>query len=215
MLFVGDSVTCAEGVDRVPGHSQGRPAGWNPARSYGMLLARKLDAQCHLVCYGGRGLVRDWQGRRDVLNAPQFFDLALPDELAPPAWDHGAYVPDVVVVSLGTNDFNLDIGDFPEREEWVGTYVRFMRAIRGRYPEAHVFLTEGAIVDDPPGSPRAQKSVLRAYVAETASRLADPKVHVLEARHYPGEGADAHPPAVAHAAMARDMEPMIRAALGW
>ncbi len=215
LLFLGDSVTCGEGVERSPGHRQGLASDWNPYLSYGMRLARTFDAQGHLVCYGGRGLTRDWQGKRDVLNAPQFFDLAVPDELGAPAWDHSLYVPDVIVVSLGTNDFNLAIGEFPEREEWVTTYVRFVRAIRSRYPEAHIFLTEGAIVNDssPPG--RAQKSVLRSYLAEIAARLADPRVHVFESRHYPGDETDAHPAAAQHAAMARDVEPIIRAAVSW
>jgi lysophospholipase L1-like esterase len=213
MLFIGDSVTCGEGVARSPGHRQGDAPDWNPYLSYGMLLARKLDAQCHLVCYGGRGLVRDWRGRRDVLNAPQFFDLALPDEEGAPVWDHRAYVPDVVVVSLGTNDFNPSIGEFPEREEWVGAYVRFVRAIRSRYPEAQVLLTEGAIVNDTPE--RAQRSTLHAYIAETVGRVADPRVRAVESRHYAGDEADAHPPGAAHAAMARDLEPLIRAIAGW
>ena len=213
MLFIGDSVTCGEGVDRAPEHRQGRPAGWNPYLSYGMLLARRFDAQCQLVCFGGRGLLRDWQGRRDVLNAPQFFDLAVPDELAPPAWDHAAYPPDVVIVSLGTNDFNLGIGELPDREEWVETYVRFVRTIRSHYPDAHILLTEGAIVDDTPE--RGQRSTLRAYIAQTVARLADPKVRAIESRHYSGDAADAHPPGAAHAAMARDLEPFIRAAVGW
>jgi lysophospholipase L1-like esterase len=58
------------------------------------------------------------------------------------------YVPDVVFVSLGTNDFSVSIGALPEREEFASAYVRFLRAIRARYPEAHVLLTEGAIVSD-------------------------------------------------------------------
>jgi hypothetical protein len=213
MLFIGDSVTCAEGVDRAPGHVKGRSSAWNPYLSYGMLLARTFDAQCQLVCYGGRGLTRDWRGHSDVLSAPQFFDLALPDEQNPPAWDHAAYVPDVVVASLGTNDFNLGIGEFPGREEWVGAYVRFVRSIRARYPEAHVFLTEGAIVND--SADRAQRSTLRAYLAETAVRLADTRVHVIESQRYPGDDADAHPTGAQHAAMARDLAPVIRAAVGW
>lgn len=213
MLFIGDSVTCAEGVDRTPEHVKGRPSAWNPYLSYGMLLARKFDAQCQLVCYGGRGLIRDWQGRHDVLNAPQFFDLAVPDELGPPAWDHSAYVPDVVVVSLGTNDFNLGIGEFPDREEWVSAYVHFVRAIRSRYPQAHILLTEGAIVNDTPD--HAQRSTLRAYISETVARVADPKVRAIESRHYSGDAADAHPTGAEHAAMARDLEPLIRAAVGW
>ena len=215
MLFIGDSVTCGEAVERPAGWKQERPASWNPYLSYGMILARTFDAQCHLVCFGWRGLIRDWRGRRDVLNAPQFFDLAVPDEKDPPAWNHSAYIPDVVVVSLGTNDFSLGIGDFPERNDWVAAYVSFVRIIRARYPEAHIFLTEGAIVNDVADPARPQKSILDGYIVETAARLADPKVHVFESRHYPGDAADAHPTAPQHAAMARDIEPIIRAAVGW
>jgi lysophospholipase L1-like esterase len=215
MLFVGDSVTCGEGVDRTPDCKKDKFESSNAYLSYGMLLARALDAQCHLVSYGGRGLIRDWQGRRDVLNAPQFFDLALPDEATKPPWDHDAYIPDVVVVSLGTNDFNLEIGDFPDREEWIDAYVRFLRAIRLHYPDAHVFLTEGAIVKDLAETGRLQKTVLRQYIAGTAERLADPKVHFFESRHYPGDACDAHPTSAQHAAMAGDIEPIIRAAVGW
>ncbi len=215
MLFIGDSVTCGEAVERAPDWKKDRPASWNAYRSYGMILGRIFDAQVHLVCYGGRGLVRDWQGRRDVLNAPQFFDLAVPEEKSAAAWDHAAYVPDVVVVSLGTNDFSLGIGDFPEREEWVNSYVRFVRAIRTRYPQAHIFLTEGAIVNDIADPTRPQKSILSGYIKETAARLGDPRVHVFSSRHYTGDDSDAHPTGAQHAAMARDIEPIIRAAVGW
>ena len=215
MMFIGDSVTCGEAMDRAPNWKEDRPASWDAYHSYGMLLGRKLDAQVHLVCFGGRGLVRDWRGRSDVQNAPQFFDLALPDDTTPPLWNHDSYIPDVVVVSLGTNDFNFTIGDFPERESWVSAYVRFVRTIRAHYPDAHILLTEGAIVDDMTDPQRPRKSVLAGYIKETVSRLADPRLHYFESRHYPGDASDAHPTAAQHAAMARDIEPIIRAEMGW
>ena len=46
-------------------------------------------------------------------------------------------------------------------------------------------------------------------------RLADPRFHVFTSRYYPGDPTDAHPTADQHAAMARDLEPDIRAAVGW
>jgi lysophospholipase L1-like esterase len=214
MLFVGDSVTCGERIDRQPGETEPF-ASSNGLLSFGMLLARRFDAQAHLVCYGGRGLVRDWRGRRDVWTGPQLFDLAVPDELGPPAWDHTLYTPDVVFVSLGTNDFNLAIGPLPEREEFVAAYVRFVRAIRARHPAAHVFLSEGAIVNDEADPKRPQKTVLREYLAETARRLGDARVHLAFSRHYPGDAENAHPTKEQHAAMARDLEPVIREAVGW
>jgi lysophospholipase L1-like esterase len=214
MLFIGDSVTCGEGA--AAGRQCPKDSSWwDASSSYGMLLARTFDAQCHLVCYGGRGLIRDWRGKSDVLNAPQFFDLAIPEETAPPSWDHAAYVPDVVVVSLGTNDFNLAIGPLPEREAFVGAYVSFVRAVRARYPQAFVILTEGAIVSDEADPARPQRTVLREYLGETVRRLGDARVRAVESPHYTGDGCDAHPTHEQHAAMARDLEPLIREIVGW
>jgi lysophospholipase L1-like esterase len=167
------------------------------------------------VCYGGRGLVRDWQGRSDVLTGPQLFELAVPEETGAAPWDHASYTPDAVFVSLGTNDFNLAIGPLPEREVFVSACVRFVKKIRSRYPAAQVFLTEGAIVSDESDPTRPQKTVLREYLAETARRLADTRVHVLPSRHYPGDAQNSHPTREQHAAMARDFEPVIRRTLGW
>ena len=229
MLFIGDSVTCGEAIDREevpegtippgadapPACKKDPPASSNAYLSYGMLLGRSLSAQVHLVCYGGRGLIRDWRGNGKVANAPQFFDLAIVDPPARSPWNHAAYVPDVVVVSLGTNDFNLDLGAFPEREQYVSAYVTFARAIRARYPAAHLLLTEGAIVSDETDPERPQKTVLREYIAETARRLADARVHVVEATRYPGDACNPHPTRDQHAAMAHDLEPVIRQALGW
>jgi lysophospholipase L1-like esterase len=214
MLFVGDSVTCGERIDRQPGETEPF-ASSNGYLAYGMRLARALGAQCHLACYGGRGLIRDWRGRSDVLTGPELFDLAVPEETAAPVWDHTSYTPDVVFVSLGTNDFNLEIGPPPDRETFVSAYVRFVQAIRSYYPVAHVFLTEGAIVNDEADPKRPQQTVLREYLAETARRLGDARVHVVASQHYPGDAQNSHPTREQHAAMARDYEPVIRQALGW
>jgi hypothetical protein len=214
LMFVGDSVTCGAGTERAFACAKDGIASSNGAASYGMLLGRALDAQSHLVCYGGRGLLRDWRGRRDVYTVPEVFDLAVPDEPKGPPWDHARYVPDAVVVSIGTNDFNPAIGPFPERDEYVAAYVAFLKTIRARYPNAAVLVTEGAIVNDGEDG-RKQKTTLAAYVAEAVRRVADARVLLVPSTHYPGDACDAHPTAGQHAAMARDFEPLLRAALGW
>jgi hypothetical protein len=218
LLFIGDSVTCGEATDR--------PANCDPARagtdaaatsnglaSYGMLLGRALGAQVHLVCFGGRGLIRDWRGKQNVLNGPQLFEAALPIDGRPAPWNHAEYQPDAIVISLGTNDFNLALGPFPERERYVSAYVAFVQTILARHPSAHVLLTEGAIVNDEKDPTRPQKSTLRAYLAEVVRRIGNPHVRAVESRHYGGDACNEHPTAAQHAQMARDLEPALRQAL--
>jgi hypothetical protein len=217
LLFVGDSVTCGEAIDRAPDCRDAHAAAVtaNGYLSYGMRVARALGAEAHLVCYGGRGLVRDYRGKSNVLNGPQLFDAALAVDGHPVPWDHAGYIPDLVVVSLGTNDFNLDLGPLPEREPFVAAYVTFVRAIRARYTAAQILLTEGAIVSDDDDPTRPRKTVLRDYIAETVRRLGDGRVHAVPATHYPGDACNPHPTGAQHEAMARDLEPVIRKIAGW
>ncbi|MET0322729.1 MAG: xylan esterase, partial [Duganella sp.] len=101
LLVLGDSVTCGEAIDRVPGEKK-QPSWWNPRASYGMLLARDLRAQVQLVCAGGRGLVRTWDNRTDLLKLPDYYQLAIADQQAQVAWDQRDYRPDLILVAIGT-----------------------------------------------------------------------------------------------------------------
>lgn len=214
LLLVGDSVTCGEAIARTPDCKKD-PDWWDPSASYGMLLARALEAEVHLVCYGGRGLIRDWQGNRDVLNAPQFFELAVPDPAEPAPWNHADYSPDLIVVSLGTNDFNLALGALPTAEEYVPAYVAFVRTLRARHPAAKIVLTEGAIVSDAADPARPQRTVLRGYLKSTVEQLHDAGVSHFESSHHPGDACDPHPTREQHASMAAELEPEARRLLGW
>lgn len=209
LLVIGDSVTCGEGVHR--------PASYrcdtNPRRpdsdhSYGMLLGRALAAETQLVCYGGRGLIRSWNGNTDELQAPQFFDLAIPVPDGPAA-DLSAFVPDAILISLGTNDFNLGIGPLPERERFVSAYVDFVGRLLSLYPDAEIALTEGAIVNDGADPDRPQRRVLRSYIADTVERLGNNRVHQLLSRRHPGDDCDAHPTGAQHRMMASELLPDI------
>ncbi len=204
MLVLGDSVTCAEGVKRGTGKLD---PSWNDARnSYGMLAAQALDAQVHLVCYGGRGLIRSWNKRTDEFNLADFYELAIPDAANPVRWDHARYQPDLIVSAIGTNDFSPGV---PEREAYVQAYVKFVQTLRRNHPKARVVLTEGAILNG------ENKTILQSYIAETIKRVDDPRVSSVSSTWYPGDAVDAHPTGAQHAMMARDLVPQLRQTMGW
>lgn len=212
LMFVGDSVTCGSGVENnfICTSDPAHPAS-DAYHSYGMELGRRLDAQTHLVCYGGRGLDRDYRGlgiAENVLNAPQFLDLSiLADDAANRApWDSSKWTPDGIVVSLGTNDFNLQKTRPLDGEVFAGDYARFLMTLRSHYPNASIFVTEGAIVTDP---------FLRRYIQDAVSRTNDARIQWVKANHYPGNGCDGHPTRAQHQQIADDLEPVLRKTLAW
>jgi Carbohydrate esterase 2 N-terminal/GDSL-like Lipase/Acylhydrolase family len=227
LLFIGDSVTCGEALLRGPTCDK-TFEWWDPFNSYGMRLGRLLRSDVSLVCFGGRGLIRDWQGRKDGLGGRELFGLAVPLETSPAevfpgcelsaadlAWNHQHDVPDVIVVSLGTNDFNLALGPLPGREEYVSAYVDLVNELLQTAPKAEVVLTEGSIVNDVTDPKRPQKRVLRAYIEATLERVASPRVRFAPATYYPGDACDPHPTKEQHAHMADDLLPFVQQALGW
>lgn len=215
LLFIGDSITCGACVEQLPPDYPDGHGSCNAARSFGMELGRRLAAQVHLVSYGGRGVIRDWQGLGNdaIANAPVFFERALPDDPAS-AWDHAAYQPDAVVVGLGTNDFNQGI---PDERVWTAAYAAFLARIRAVHPKARIIITSspmfGPRVDN---GDRAKAASHEHYLDETVLLRAQAGDHQVEAfryRHMPGSAKNAHPTAPQHLLMADDLEPLLRARL--
>jgi lysophospholipase L1-like esterase len=208
LLFIGDSITCGEGTEEadVPGSPGAERS--NAAASFGMKLATRLDSQVHLVSYGGRGIIRDWQGNRATNNAPVFYELALPDD-PKSAWSHANYVPDAVGICLGTNDFSPGI---PERDEFVSAFAAFVRKVRRDAQGAPVVLIDSPILDDVAGE-LPKLSVCRAYLDEIVKEVGAPGVVHVPINHCEGSPGDGHPTAAEHTLMADKLEPVFRKAL--
>jgi lysophospholipase L1-like esterase len=212
LMFVGDSVTCGAGVENnaTCTADSAHPAN-DVYHSYGMELGRRLDAQTHMICYGGRGVDRDYRGlgiADNVLNAPQFLDLSIAadESLNRAPWEFHSWTPDAIFVSLGTNDFNLQKTKPLDANKFVEDYARLLRTLRSHYPQAAIFVTEGAIVTDP---------LLQRYVQDAVAKILDARIQWVEATHYPGNGCDGHPTKAQHLHMADDIEPVLRKALSW
>ena len=174
--------------------------------SYGMLTAAALEAQVNLVCYGGRGLVRSWNGRTDELNLPDYAELTIADPTSPVMWDHGNYTPDLILSAIGTNDFSQGI---PDRENYVSTYVALIKRLLELHPRAHIVLTAGAILSG------EKKAALTLYLTEVKQRIASSQLHLVPSNHYPGDACDAHPTKAQHEAMAKDLAPQLKRIMHW
>jgi lysophospholipase L1-like esterase len=208
--FVGDSITCGYGNESANEKEHFAAATENNYLAYGAMAARDLGAEYAAVAWSGKWLF----GNNAI---PLLYDLALPND-AQSKWDFSTWVPQVVVVNLGTNDFGPKN---PTEAEWQDAYRAFIQTVRKNAPQCHVFCAVGSMMSDgyPPG--RKALSTIRQYTSglvDALRKAGDKKVHYVEfdpqdAKN--GLGGDWHPSVKTHRLMADKLVPAVKKELGW
>lgn len=145
--FIGDSITCAYGVEGKSAYENYTTATENFMKSYAYLTAQKLNADYSAVCYSGHGVVSGYSndGERNTasLVPPYYKNYGNLSDYAKP-WDFSAKPNDVVVINLGTNDSSYVDKDLDNRgQEFVNGYEEFLETIRECNPEAYIICTVG------------------------------------------------------------------------
>ncbi len=214
LMFIGDSLTCGEYNERFPPENEKSARTTNATRSYGMLLAKWLNAQVHLISYGGRGIVRNWDGRRDVNTVPVFFERALPDK-PESKWDHTRYQPDIVVINVGT-DHDHDILPKTELDD---AYTAFVFRVRTVYPKAYLLISESGFQPDAAsGQPTTMRDALLKTLETVVSRrheAGDSRIRLVRTGYFPGTPTDPHLVAFQQEQIAQDFLGPIREVSGW
>jgi lysophospholipase L1-like esterase len=226
--FVGDSITCGYGDEasiaaptytepNTGYHARNQDVG----KAHGPLTAQRLGAEWVTTCVSGRGVYRNNDGSRAGV-LPLVYRRTLPDSPTP-TWDPRSYVPDVLVVNLGTNDFSVNdasgLPSAPPSEPFQQAYAAFVRELRATYPSARIVCAVGPMLNDsyPPG--RQAWTRLRRDVSALVSTLraeGDTRVHAFAFTPMAGDpyGEDWHPTAAFHARMADELVPFLQG-LGW
>lgn len=138
--FIGDSYTCGYGNEvNIP--QNGNPntgfhsVNENNYNAWGAIATRALKAEYVCTAVSGRGLYRNNTGTT-IGTIPSVYDETIADA-SNPAWDHNNYIPNVVVLHLGTNDFYpVSQGSAIDSSTFVSTYINFVNKLRGYYPSA-------------------------------------------------------------------------------
>jgi lysophospholipase L1-like esterase len=204
--FIGDSITCGYGDElstTMPDMFHYTTLNSNANAAYGALVARELDAEYVAVAISGRGVYRNYSDGAGEL-APVFYNDTLPDDSAAPAWDFTRYVPDVVVVNLGTNDFSPP---GPDHDAYRTAYTAFLKQIRGHYPDALLLAVVGTMLSD--GFPAGvmawttNQSDVSGVVNDLTAQ-GDTNVHYLALTPQSAPfGEDYHPTLATHQQMAQ------------
>lgn len=195
--FIGDSITCAYGVEAADQNEPFRTTTENFMKSYAYLTAEKLNADYSAVSYSGFGIVSGYTASGDKnassLVPPLYENVGQSRNYAVP-WDFSRTQNDVIVINLGTNDATY-VAKSPEDRgvEFIDGYESFLETVRRNNPQSYVICTIG-IMGCTDMYPMIEEAISRYQQKTGDKRIMSYQAPVQTQAD--GFGADWHPSAV-------------------
>jgi len=214
--FIGDSITCGMGLDtsEIPCDSAQWYDQHNAYLAYGRLVADKLNANWLFSSVSGIGVTRNWNSPGPTM--PDVYEHIFLDTNSP-IWDANQYIPDLVSICLGTNDFSDGDGTYKRDEldsaKFINDYIQFVKRIRARYPHAQICcLTSPMFSGDKSARLMEYLSAVIKHMHEVEN---DDKVHIFKFSGSYSNGCASHPDRQEHEKMAEELMPFFKKVMNW
>jgi lysophospholipase L1-like esterase len=227
---IGETVSCGYGNEvRIAAPTYTEPnTGYhskneNNSKAYGALLGRRFDAQVVTTCMSNRGVYRNPDGSTEDTFPKRYKRIFPDDDSEETVWDTRDYIPDLIILNLGTSDFtvrdaNKEFVD-PNPDLFKAAYKDFVQELREAYPAAKIICTVGPTMNDNYPAGRNYWTRIQQYVEEMVWEFGEPEF-VFYMSHPPTTdpyGEDWHPTAEGHQRMAEKLGTFIetQTGLGW
>lgn len=210
--FIGNSVTCAYGVEAQSQNDHFADSTENFMFSYANLTAKAFDASAMVVARSGIGIYRNYN---DTVTGsehpmPSFYENIFIDSRD--YWNFTSFSPEIVCINLGTNDFSAgeyDVNKFCEAD------IDFVGTVRKHYPKAKIILLSGGMLV---GKRYEDCNNAINHVAYVHRSSGDTNIYRFQfSRHKPefGYGADWHPSLRYQEQMSRELINFIESISDW
>ncbi|TAJ11934.1 endoglucanase [Marinilabiliaceae bacterium JC017] len=150
VLFIGNSITCGYGTEGKNKLERFHPSTENCEKSYATIIARAFKAQYQLVSHSGLGIVRNYGDPEKISRKLQPMPARLDylfDGDSTKRYDLNKYIPDAVVINLGTNDYSTQ--PFPDEKDYVKGGMALLERITTTFPGVRVFCIAGPMINEP------------------------------------------------------------------
>ena len=210
--IAGDSITAGYGNLSANGWGGFKLDEEDVSRTYGRIAADRLNAEITVLGWSGGGMYQDLGGTKYPVFSNNIFRRTLSRrDCADWTFERK---PDVLVINLGTNDFQANVVNPAEgfAEAYVACFTAFLEEVRALYPETHIVCAAGII------HYYAVESVEAVVAARKAAGDKNLSVCVLNADIVPVSkrwGCDGHPSALSHAEMGAQLAAHIAEKMGW
>ncbi len=211
--FIGNSITCGMGNDagEVPCGRNKWYDQHNAYWSYAAITSRSLSADFMLSSVSGAGIYRNWNSDGPTL--PRLYESAYLQVDSLIKWDFSAWIPDVVVIALGTNDLSDGDGETPrlpfDSTAFIYEYAGFISTIYSHYPDARFVLLSSPMIP-------AVKSDLLLKCLESVKKLSElqhptqKEISVFRFDSVTSSGCSGHPTIAEHKQMADQLIPFMK-----
>ena len=214
--FIGNSITCGAAADpsEVPCNTAAYHDQHNAYYAYGPRVARALNTNFILSSVSGIGIYRNWNS--DGPTMPEVYGKIDFQEQSERQWNFNTYVPKVVSIALGTNDFSGGDGKKPrlsfDSAAFVSNYIRFVQQVKAKYPSAAIALLSSPMLNSD------RRTLLQNCITavkmgvDNLYPVARP-VAVYFFRPMQARGCTGHPSVEDHGIMADELVPFFKALL--
>ena len=220
--FIGDSITCGFGVDLEKPDTEFESRTQDFTKTYAYKTAGYLDADYGVVAFSGYGVLSGFtdNGEKNTFGLiPPLYDKIgfsngkVRKDLTPETaeWDFERFVPQLIVINLGTNDTCYCQTDEAKQQEFQNAYVQFLKQVRQKNPQAKMLCIEGTM-----GTIMAEpmRQAVLMYREETGDLDVYP-MPLPEQLLEDGLVTGNHPTERTHEKTAQMIVPKIREIMGW
>ncbi len=220
--FIGDSITCGYGVDNPDRRGTFSTQTEDVTKTYAYKTAQALNADYSIVAFSGYGVLSGHTAN-GVINTrgllPIYYDKmgfsygAFDNQIRVDTitWNFSLFVPDIIVINLGTNDYSYCKKDVNKKIEFALAYVSFLKQIRERNPDAVILCTLGMMGDK-------LYPYVRAAVSTYRKDTGDTKVYSMRfavEKASDGYGTKMHPSPITHEKAAKKLTSLLQTLMDW
>jgi lysophospholipase L1-like esterase len=194
----------------------------NAYLSWAPEVARSFKADWRLICWSGKGVYRNADNTQEDI-MPEVYPRAVATD-GNTSYDLSSWVPQAVVINLGTNDFGsvaqADLGGPPDIKKFTDNYVGLVKKVRKAYPDAWIILAVGPMLSDYYPKTFKALSKMRETINDVIAKLSDDRVQFFEFPLNINSDSDAtgcewHPDVDQDKLMATKFEAALQKYLGW
>jgi len=207
--FIGDSITCGYGNEGPSINCDSLRKYENVSKAYGPVTAEGLNAEYNIIAISGKGVVRNYGDKSKISPDPvSFYYRRTLQNISDNNWDFTKWVPDLVVIALGANDFSTE--PHPDKDVFENEYKKFVSFIRKNYRNAKIL-----ILNTHPDNEAQKKNLENVYNKLKNDGVKDIYYFDLPLYNNTEVGCDYHPLVNVHKRFTDSLAPYIKQIMGW